>query len=92
VHVHGQKGWAALAPAFAFEEERRLFGKISGHWFQRVFKGIDEFRLELDAFADCIRLKREPEPSGEQGMRDIVIIEAIYRAARERRRVTIKFP
>ena len=24
VHIHGEKGWAELAPAFAFEEERRL--------------------------------------------------------------------
>lgn len=92
VHVHGQKGWVALAPAFAFEEERRLSGKLSGQWFQRVFKRSDEFPLELDEFADCIRRKREPEPSGEQGMRDMVIIEAIYRAAREHRSVTIRFP
>ncbi|HMK22859.1 MAG TPA: Gfo/Idh/MocA family oxidoreductase, partial [Terriglobales bacterium] len=27
LQVHGDKGWAALNPAFAFEEERRLFGK-----------------------------------------------------------------
>ncbi len=28
LQVQGDQGWAALNPAFAFEEERRLFGKI----------------------------------------------------------------
>src|SRR5580700_2213936 len=51
VHVHGEKGWAALSPAFAFEEERRLSGKIGGQWFESNFAPIDEFALELDAFA-----------------------------------------
>ena len=53
VQVHGDQGWAALNPAFAFEEERRLFGKIQGRWFEQKFKVIDEFVLELNAFAEC---------------------------------------
>src|ERR1700687_50383 len=73
VHVHGEKGWAELAPAFAFEEERRLSGKIAGRWFEKTFKPIDEFVLELDAFATCIQENRKPEPDGVQGLRDIII-------------------
>jgi predicted dehydrogenase len=91
VHVHGEKGWAALAPAFAFEEERRLSGKIAGRWFAKTFKRMDEFALELDYFADCIRQNRHPEPDGEQGRRDIVIIDAIYRAARTGSPVRIEY-
>lgn len=91
VHVHGEKGWAELGPAFAFEEERRLSGKIGGKWFDKTYEPIDEFVLELDAFADCIREGREPEPTGEQGLRDIIIIDAIYRAVKQRRTVAIKY-
>lgn len=91
VHVHGVKGWAELGPAFAFEEERRLCGKVGGKWFDKTFKAMDEFVLEIDEFADCIRQGREPEPTGEQGMRDIIIIDAIYRAAKQRRSVAIKY-
>ena len=91
VHVHGEKGWAELAPAFAFEEERRISGKVAGKWFAKTFKPIDEFVLEIDYFADCIRNGREPEPSGEQGLRDIIIIDAIYRAVKQRRSVAIKY-
>ena len=91
VHIHGEKGWAELAPAFAFEEERRLSGKIAGRWFAKTFKPIDEFAVELDYFSDCIRKGRNPEPSGEQGLRDIIIIDAIYQAARKRGTVKIKY-
>lgn len=90
VQVHGDKGWAALNPAFAFEEERRLFGKIQGRWFEQKFKVIDEFVLELDAFADAIRRRRDPEPDGVEGLRDIATVEAIYRSAREKRTVSIE--
>jgi len=89
VQVHGEKGWAALNPAFAFEEERRLFGKIQGRWFEQEFKVMDEFVLELDHFADCIRRERDPKPDGMEGLRDIATIQAIYQSARENRTVTI---
>jgi predicted dehydrogenase len=89
IQVHGEKGWAALSPAFAFEEERRLFGKIQGRWFEQRFKVVDEFVLELDGFADCIRRGRNPEPDGMEGLRDIATIQAIYRSAREHRTVAI---
>lgn len=92
IHVHGERGWAALDPAFAYDEERRLFGKIDGHWFQRRFPVIDEFALELDAFADCILNDTAPEPNGHEGMLDVAVIEAIYQAARERREIPVSDP
>jgi predicted dehydrogenase len=91
VHIHGEKGWAALAPAFAFEEERRISGKIGPKWFEKTFKPMDEFVVEIDEFADCIRKSRKPAPDGEQGLRDIIIIDAIYQAAKKRRPVKIKY-
>lgn len=92
LHVHGEKGWAALDPAFAYNEERRLFGKIGGSWFEKKFKVVDEFALELDAFADAIRRRRDPEPNGTEGLRDLIVMQAIYRAARENRPVPINVP
>ena len=90
VQIHGDKGWAALNPAFAFEEERRLFGKIQGRWFEQKFKVIDEFVLELDTFATCVRQGRAPVPDGVEGMRDIATVEAIYRSAQENRTVPVE--
>ena len=90
LQVHGEKGWAALDPAYAYNEERRFFGKIAGEWFERKFKPIDEFRLELDYFSECIHENREPEPDGVTGMRDVAVTEAIYEAARQNRPVAIR--
>lgn len=90
VQVHGDQGWAALNPAFAFEEERRLFGKIEGRWFEQKFKVMDEFVLELDHFADCIRRERDPKPDGVEGLLDVATIRAIYQSARENRTVKIE--
>jgi predicted dehydrogenase len=90
VQVHGDMGWAALNPAFAFEEERRLFGKIQGRWFEETFKVIDEFVLEVDHFADCIRRGRNPKPDGMEGLRDLATVEAIYRSAHEGRTVAVE--
>lgn len=89
IHVHGEKGWVELAPAFAFEEERRMSGKIAGKWFSKKYNPLDEFALELDYFAQCILSRRDPEPDGKQGLRDLVIMEAIYRAAGEEHPVNI---
>jgi predicted dehydrogenase len=90
VQVHGDQGWAALNPAFAFEEERRLFGKIRGRWFEQKFKVIDEFALELNAFTESIHRGSDPEPDGAEGLRDMATIEAIYRSAQENRMVPIQ--
>jgi predicted dehydrogenase len=87
--VVGEKGWATLAPAFQYNEERRLYGCIGGSWFERKYKIMNELALELDAFADCIRRNREPGPSGAEGLRDVAVIEAIYQAAGEGRSVKI---
>jgi len=92
IQVHGQKGWASLSPAFTFEHDRRLDGNVEGKGFGEEFRAIDEFALELDAFSTCIRQNRKPVPDGVQGMRDIVIIDAIYRAAKLGRPVPIRYP
>ena len=89
--VQGDKGWACLAPAFPFDEERRLTGKIAGKWFERKFKVVDEFAPELDAFATAIRNGKPVEPDGRQGHRDMLILEAIYGSARKREPVAVRY-
>jgi predicted dehydrogenase len=89
LQIHGEKGWAALDPAYAYNEERRFFGKVAGKWFEKKFKIVDEFALELDHFAVCIRTDREPLPDGNAGLRDAIVIEAIYEAAKQGRPVPV---
>jgi predicted dehydrogenase len=90
LQIHGEKGWAAADPAFAYNEEKRLFGQIGEKWFGKVYPPSEEFHLELDHLADCISRNREPEPDGVTGLRDVVVMEAIYQAAKSGRPVAIK--
>jgi predicted dehydrogenase len=91
INVQGTKGWASLAPAFPFEEERRLTGKIQGRCFEKKFKVIDEFAPELDAFASAIQGGATVEADGIQGHRDVAIIHAIYESAKKRVPVVVKY-
>jgi predicted dehydrogenase len=89
LHVHGEKGWATLVPAYSYTEERRLLGEVGARSFDRRFPKLDEFALELDALSECALNNREPEPNGVEGARDVAIMEAIYRSARDGRRVPV---
>lgn len=92
IQVHGEKGWAAADPAFAYAEDKRFFGQIGGRWFAKTYGPSEEFHLELDHLADCIRRNREPQPDGVTGMRDVAVMEAIYEAARLGHPVAIELP
>lgn len=43
---------------------------------------VDQFALQTDYFSDCVINDRQPITPGEEGLRDIRIIEAIYESAR----------
>jgi len=91
LNVQGEKGWVSLSPAFTFEEERQLVGKVDGRSIRRTFPVLDEFALELDAFAQAIQTGTPVEPDGEQGMADVAIIRAVYQSARSGRTVKIRY-
>ena len=44
------------------------------------FLQIDQFAAGMDDFAQCIMNDRESRVSGEEGLRDLRAIEAIYRS------------
>jgi predicted dehydrogenase len=48
-----------------------------------------QFAGQLDHLAQCVVSGREPIVSGEEGLRDMKIVEAIYRAAREGRTIRL---
>ena len=74
------------APAIAVYEGirgRRSDGKPI------AFPQIDQFAAELDDFAQCILEGRESRVPGEEGLRDVRIMQAIYESARTGRSVSL---
>lgn len=91
IYVQGTKGWVSLTPAFPFDEERWLCGKISRRPVSRTFKIVDEFAPQIDAFAASIQGGPPVAADGMQGHRDMIILHAIYQSARKGRPVAIKY-
>ena len=50
---------------------------------------IDQFAAEMDDFAQCILNNRPSRVSGEEGLRDVKIMTAIYEAARTGKTVAL---
>ncbi|MFZ0815390.1 MAG: Gfo/Idh/MocA family oxidoreductase [Candidatus Sulfotelmatobacter sp.] len=91
LYVQGTAGWASLSPAFPFEEERKLTAKIVKRHIVRTFPLVDEFAPEIDAFASAIQKHGSVEPDGVQGHKDMIILDAIYKSAREKKPVAISY-
>jgi hypothetical protein len=62
---------------------------VDGKTSRKSIGKRDQFGPELLYFSDCILLDRSPEPSGEEGMQDLRIVEALYESARIGRAVKI---
>jgi predicted dehydrogenase len=92
LQIYGEKGWAALDPAYVYDDERRMFGEIGGQWFRKRFRRTDEFQLEVDHLSECIRRNRDPLPDGRAGLRDMAVMHAIYQAAQLNQPVPIHLP
>jgi predicted dehydrogenase len=91
IYVQGTEGWAMLTPAFTFHEPRLLSWSMKGKITTRKFPVLDEFALEIDAFATAIQRRKTPEPDGQQGHRDVIIASAIYESARQGHPVHIDY-
>jgi predicted dehydrogenase len=79
--VVGTRGSLHVDPAYEYAEglqfEVRRDGKRKVHKFSKS----DQFAPELLHFSDCVLRGRDPAASGEVGLADICVIEAIQRSA-----------
>lgn len=84
--VVGEKGRISLDPAYEYAGDLTVRTEIEGKKpREKKFPKRDQIAAELDAFAGCVREDREPEPSGEEGLADLRVLDAIRRAAETRR-------
>src|SRR5215510_11113988 len=88
--VIGTEGKLRLDPAYEYAMPLKLFVTIDDKTSARTFPRRDQFAPQLLYFSDCIRKNLEPEPSGEEGLADVRIVRALYRAARIGKPVKLK--
>lgn len=72
--AYAEEGWFGLEPAFNYGgiRGRRSDGK------ELKFERVDQFAAEMDDFAECIRTNKPTKVPGEEGLRDVKIMTAIY--------------
>ncbi len=85
----GTKGDLHVDPAYEYAEGLSYTLTIDGKKTRRETGKRDQFAPELLYFSDCILNNRVPEPSGDEGLQDVRIVQALYRSARLGRPVTI---
>ena len=85
-------GWISADPAFDYEGIQLELSEVRGKEELRERPSItpkQQFALELDHLATCIRGNKQPYTAGEEGLQDMRIIEAIFRSAREGKRIEL---
>jgi predicted dehydrogenase len=84
--------YATNVNRFEVAAERGRFGVDPAQWYRGIkgfrsdgkpfeFPPVNHFGAEMDDFAQCIRQGQTSRVPGEEGLRDLRIIEAIYGAA-----------
>ena len=88
----GEKGRIELEPATAYSGQRMWVGaERSDKTEVKPPPGpyANQWVGQLDHMAQCVLQNREPLVPGEEGLRDMRIIEAVYRSAREQKRIVL---
>jgi predicted dehydrogenase len=83
--VIGTKGDLRVEPAYEYQGKLTHFLTIDGKTKRKAFSARDQFAPELIYFSQCVMDGVDPEPSGQEGLADVRIIEALFRSARDRR-------
>ncbi len=81
LRVMGEKGSLLMDPAFPYDGLNLSLSSEDGT-HEPAFPEYDQFTLEFDHFARCIRRGDTPWTPGEEGVQDHVIMDALYESAR----------
>ncbi|HWE22452.1 MAG TPA: Gfo/Idh/MocA family oxidoreductase [Myxococcales bacterium] len=87
--IVGTKGDLCLDEAYEYQGKRELIVTIDDQSRTRTFPQVDQFAPELVYFSDCVLRDTEPEPSGEEGLADVRVVEALLRSAEDGRPVRL---
>ena len=80
--VVGTRGELEIDPAFMFGPDMSIGHRttLDGRKGTRSFPVTDQFAGETEYFVDCLRAGVAPEPDGEEGLLDMIVLQAIERA------------
>ena len=92
LRVLGSTGTAEIANAFGYEGQKLHVARREGQAEanSELTLGLkNQFSLEIDHMAHCVRSNVKPRTPGEEGLQDQLIMAAIYESARTGRPVKL---
>ena len=89
IRLNGDSGWIDLEPATSYSGHAMRVRR--GRSEERVTPppgpGVNQFAAQLDHLSECVITGREPIVTGDEGLRDLRLIEAIYQSALQGRTI-----
>jgi predicted dehydrogenase len=83
-----ENGYFELDPAMSYSG-LRLRVYRGGSLEERFLPAKDHFAAEMEHMSACVMENKEPLTPGEEGLRDLKIMTAIYEAAKTRKTITL---
>ncbi len=84
--VTGDRGFFELRNAYGYGGQ----GGVRSDGKTIAFPAVDHFATMLDAFAESIIQGKQSRIDGEEGLKDMRVIEAIYRSIAEKKTIELK--
>lgn len=79
--VVGTRGELLVEPAYSYHDDLKHRLTVEGETKETIFTRRDQFAPELVSFSKHILEGTAPEPSGEEGLADARVIDALFRSA-----------
>ena len=92
LRVLGVEATGEIENAFAYEGQKLRIAQRSGkaeRTSEYALAHENQFALEIDHMAQCVRADVQPRTPGEEGLADQIVMAAIYEAARTGRTVPL---
>jgi predicted dehydrogenase len=87
--VYCEKGTVDLNPAFPYQGVRlKVRSKDNKAAYDQI-PDVDQFAQELEHFSKCIIENKTPQTPGEEGLKDVTLIQAIYQAAQQAKTIHV---
>ena len=90
--VNCERGWIDIDQAYAYSGQRLKTSRADGIMKRSeeiMLAENNQFAAEMDHFSDCIINDKKPYTPGEEGLQDHIIMEAIYKSAKEGKPIKI---
>jgi predicted dehydrogenase len=88
-HVMAERAEITMNPAFSYGGLRLNVRGRGGKEGPVELPQINQFCAEMDHFAECVRNNTEPRTPGEEGLKDMKVIEKLYESAQSGKTVEV---